>query len=360
MNTPAVEKKEVDKKDFLVIRHSKTKDIVKVVAPHEFQVGFDNYGPTNLSVNGDQLIAGSLSIMNGCRGSLKLPGPNRELAVKPGPGVRVVDNHNDTISLAVDENYIRNLDLDIRVETALSGGLLSSMVNNSLILSLDRTNIAHLTGSTFTGPVIATSGLSGSLLTLADGITSYLKAGSGILITTSSIGQVEISIDPNLQIGTSSQVGTELVMNANLIGALDGINKDFLLESTPVNNSFMLWLNGQLLTRNEDYTLTGNSVSLLTLPPNEDDILKALYSKSVMAKYYAINLEPTITNIGESSTEISLDHEPDPITSLMFFLNGQLLTQGGNEDYSLLGKNISLARKLIEDDIIRVTYCYSI
>jgi hypothetical protein len=122
----------------------------------------------------------------------------------------------------------------------------------------------------------------------------------------------------------------------------------------------MLWLNGQLLTRNEDYTLTGNSVSLLTSPPNEDDILKALYSKSVIAKYYAINLEPTVNSIGESSTEISLDHEPDPTTSLMFFLNGQLLTQGGNEDYSLFGKNISLARKLIEDDIVRVTYCYSV
>jgi hypothetical protein len=360
MNTPIVEKKEADKKDFLVVRNKKTLDVLKVVAPHEFQVGFDNYQPANMSVNGNQFIAGNLTIKNGCRGSLKLPGPGRELAVKPGPGINVIDNNDDTIRLAIDDNYIRNIDLDIRVEAELSGGLLCSMSNNSLLLSLDRTNIAHLTGSIFTGPVIATTGLSGSLLTLADGVTSYLKAGAGILITTSSMGQVEISIDSNNATGTSSQFGTELVMNADLIGDLNGINKSFELESVPSNNSFMLWLNGQLLTRNEDYTLSGKNVTLLTSSPDGDDIMKALYSKSVTSKYYAINIEPSIISIGESTTQISLQYAPDPVTSLMLFLNGQLLTQGNNGDYNVVGVNVSLARKLLDDDVVRATYSYSI
>ena len=52
--------------------------------------------------------------------------------------------------------------------------------------------VATLTGSVFTGNVIAQSGLSGSLQQLSDG-SSYLRAGSNITITSGSNGSVSIA-----------------------------------------------------------------------------------------------------------------------------------------------------------------------
>ena len=41
--------------------------------------------------------------------------------------------------------------------------------------------------------------------------------------------------------------------------------------------------------------------------------------------------------IDSTMTGLTLPHEPDPGDSLMLFLNGQLLTQGGAHDYQLTG-----------------------
>ena len=64
-----------------------------------------------------------------------------------------------------------------------SGGNYTISINDSVI--------ATLSGSTFSGPVIAQSGLSGSLQKLSNGI-SYLVAGGGIAITSQSSGQILI------------------------------------------------------------------------------------------------------------------------------------------------------------------------
>lgn len=84
-----------------------------------------------------------------------------------------------------------------------STGLLSSDggANGSLTLSINNGVVATLTGSIFSGPVVANGGLSGSLSQLGSGI-SYLIAGTGISIFTSSNGQITIS-SPWTNNGTS-------------------------------------------------------------------------------------------------------------------------------------------------------------
>jgi len=64
---------------------------------------------------------------------------------------------------------------------------------NTFTIGINNNVVATITGTTFTGPVVAKGGLSGSLQTLSDGHNPYLVAGSGILLVTNSLGQVVIT-----------------------------------------------------------------------------------------------------------------------------------------------------------------------
>jgi hypothetical protein len=81
-------------------------------------------------------------------------------------------------------------------ERALVAGLglllVDAGANSNVTLSVNNNVVATITGSTFTGPVIATTGLSGSLQQLSSNI-SYLVAGDNINIISQSNGQVVIS-----------------------------------------------------------------------------------------------------------------------------------------------------------------------
>lgn len=74
--------------------------------------------------------------------------------------------------------------------TGLTGGANSG----SATLNIDDSVVATLTGSIFSGNVVAQSGLSGSLQNLADG-SSYLIEGTNISIVSGSNGSITISAD---------------------------------------------------------------------------------------------------------------------------------------------------------------------
>lgn len=223
--------------------------------------------------------------------------------------------------------------------------------------NVDLSGYAPLAGATFVGPLIATAGLSGSLTKLSDGSTPYLVGGSGVQVTTGSNGQVQVSLAGPAQGGTV----TDLALNVELIGDLDGTNTIF---TTPHNNidesSFMLWLNGQLLTKGSDYNLSSNTVTFTNdIAPVTTDVLRAMYSRQITTKQYALAIEPLgVTIVNNEVTGLTLPQNPDPSSSLMLFLNGQLLTQGQDHDYSLSGNVVTFARSLLQTDIFRATYSY--
>lgn len=107
-------------------------------------------------------------------------------------------------------------------ERALTAGtgikLTDAGANSSITVRIDNNVVATVTGTTFTGPVVATGGLSGSLQNITAGI-SYLIAGSGISITTQSNGQVLVV---NTGTSTSSSLqwiesgGTQLRTTASV------------------------------------------------------------------------------------------------------------------------------------------------
>ena len=346
-----VKKSDVRKQDFIVVKEKNNVDIAKIVAPHELQIGIDGFKGSSLKVYGNGFICGSLEIVGGVRGALKLPDGttsiksgsgikvsgardgsvtlsvgtstggietlvmpgdgltssvvngiltlslNRETTLpyfSAGAGIRIsrVSNHytlaldtdyiaaseagvivnagsglvgtdtNGKLSLSIDQSVVMRKsslipgsgisfstgsDGRITISSVTSSmsqqtvqvanGISGSLFNNILTISLDRTGIAALSGSTFTGPVIASSGLSGSLTTLADGSSPYLIAGQGLQISTGSSGQVQISSLSSASAGA----GAEIVMNAQPTGQMNGENLVFSIDHAPADkNSFGL------------------------------------------------------------------------------------------------------------------------
>jgi len=92
-------------------------------------------------------------------------------------------------------------------------------------------------GNVFTkGFVTASMGFSGSLTQLTDG-TSYIKAGSGISVSSASNGSITLK---------SSK---EMVFNELLGGIANGTNTLFTLANTPFSSSeISIFVNGQLQT----------------------------------------------------------------------------------------------------------------
>lgn len=469
---PAVNKNDVRKQDFIVVKEKNNLDIAKIVAPHELQVGIEGFKGSSLRVAGNEYVAGSLEVSGGVKGALKLP--DGTLAIKSLSGVRVVDSGNGSVTLSLgtdsggletlvrpgdglmasSSNGVLTLSLNrettlphlvqgtgVRIErlansytfsldtdflaatqagvviasgsgligTAASDGRLSlsldpsfippplslspgsgisfstgtdgslvisstvtsshsislnaidgisgSLSNDVLTLSLDRTGLALLEGSIFAGPIVATAGLSGSLTSLADGVTPYLRAGTGIQIVTSSNGQIEISSNA----ATGAGVGTELVMNSIPTGIRDGSNLMFEIAEVPADpGSFMLWLNGQLLDQGSDYTLNGQQIAFASsTPPQPDDVIRVMYSRRVSAKLYAMNVNPIqLLTSGSDLSGFTLPNDPDPPGSLMVFLNGQLLTQGDGHDFTLSGRDVIFSTPQLTEDVVRATYSY--
>lgn len=125
-------------------------------------------------------------------------------------------------------------------ERALAVGLglilTDAGANSSITIAINNNILATISGSTFTGPVIAQGGLSGSLQNLATGI-SYLVAGQNITISSQSNGQVIISstasgssggsgADPGasyIVVNGTASLPNERVLTAGYgIGILDG------------------------------------------------------------------------------------------------------------------------------------------
>jgi hypothetical protein len=95
-------------------------------------------------------------------------------------------------------------------------GLIKSASSpTTFVLSIDDSVVATLSGSTFSGPVIFSAGLSGSLTTLTDG-SPYLIPGENVVITTGSNGSVTISTSLSTATTASFTSITSITVNHNL------------------------------------------------------------------------------------------------------------------------------------------------
>lgn len=134
-----------------------------------------------------------------------------------------------------------------------TSGLLASDNGSVLALSINNNTVATLTGSVFSGPVVAGGGLSGSLQRLSSGVP-YLVSGPNITISTQSNGQVAVSgstgADPGaayLVISTTSSLPNEraLVQGTGLLFVDGGAGTGLTVS---INNNVVATLTGSLFT----------------------------------------------------------------------------------------------------------------
>ena len=79
--------------------------------------------------------------------------------------------------------------------------------------------------------------------------------------------------------GSGSGGSRNIAYGETPAGVIDGVNDTFTLIAIPnPSNSLILALNGQVLARTVDYTITGNTITLNTPPQNiPDAVLRAIY-----------------------------------------------------------------------------------
>lgn len=139
--------------------------------------------------------------------------------------------------------------------TGLSGNDGGS--GNPYTLSINNSVVATLSGSTFSGPVVAGGGLTGSLQQVSAGVP-YLLAGPNVTIGTSSLGQVTISAVT----GSGSPAGINTSVQFNDSNAFGGTNSFTFDKNT--NTLSVLNISGSLtrLTDGSSYLVAGNNVTI--------------------------------------------------------------------------------------------------
>ncbi len=144
-------------------------------------------------------------------------------------------------------------------ERVLSGGLGTRVTDGgtTAIVSVNDAVVAMVSGTTFTGPVVAPAGLSGSLQRTSSGL-SYLVAGTGINIDSGSNGQITI-------INTSSP------------------------SAAPADATYLVLSSTSSLSNERVFSVSGSSLSLTDNGPGSTCVLD-LISTGTANTYGAIQV----------------------------------------------------------------------
>jgi hypothetical protein len=204
--------------------------------------------------------------------------------------------------------------------------------------------------------------LNGQLLTCGAGY-DYTTTGNSVMFTSGSTPQVDDTLAvmyPYVE-ASSRYILNERVNVTEVDSVITGE-----LQYTPIEpRRLLLFWNGQLLSQGEskDYTIVGKRIyinaSLEELEP--DDIFIATYMAYSGTAYYEVNEEITVNYNSSTGLWVAeLSHEPAPASTLMLFMNGQLLKRGAGEDFISNSNSIVMLDDEISDDFrFYATYQYT-
>ena len=219
-------------------------------------IGSRNSSTKGTSVfGGDVLSSGSLVVKSGITGSLTQLSDGTSY-LREGSNISITSGSNGSVTIAAtggasgapsDAQYLTlatDNDLtDERVFTAGTGiATTDAGAGSTFTVGIDNSVVATLTGSVFSGNVVAQAGLSGSIQLLSDGATRYIVGTGSINVSTGSSGQLVISSSAGSRKKDVYFIGSDISAG----GAVSVTNSDFSMVAYKPSLIDVL-LNGQML-----------------------------------------------------------------------------------------------------------------
>ena len=169
-------------------------------------------------------------------------------------------------------------------------------------------------------------------------LVEFSPGGGGITYPAGSTGQLQyndggsFAADSALTYDPTTQSLSSTILSGSLTTLADG--SPYLVAGSNVS-----------ITKNSNGSLT---ISSTTSPGLGGGTVQMMcWNDSVVGDVDGINMVYELSNA------------PDPISSLMFYVNGVLQKQGWGDDYSLVGKMIGMTYSPSEGSSITATYSYT-
>lgn len=203
--------------------------------------------------------------------------------------------------------------------------------------------------------------LSGSLTTLSDG-RSYLTAGNNVTITSASNGQITISASGGGEGGGSPGGGnTQVQFNNN--GSFAGDSNFTYNSSSDTLTTTNITGSLTRLASGRSYLAAGTNVTITTASSGQVTIeaTPQIATTRNKSSYAVTGTHASMIGFSVANTDFSLGHYSPNLIDVVY--NGMILysgtnaqVSGGNADYTLSGQSeIKFGFTLSEDDMIHTT-----
>lgn len=218
---------------------------------------------------------------------------------------------------------------------------ISGMIENdgTAVYYTDNTNTRYSLLSGGGGAVLSTvlAGLNTSTATIITSSDTVLSAFGKLQ------GQIN-AIGPS---GSLTYISQEIPS-----GSINSINVTFTTIHTPDTNSEMIFLNGLLIKRTVDYTISGTIITFTIAPTTLDD-LRITYTYASSTNY--ISQESPSGSVNGINVIFVLSQTPTS-NSEMVFLNGLLIKR--TVDYTISGTTLTFTSAPTTGDDVKITYLY--
>lgn len=186
-----------------------------------------------------------------------------------------------------------------------------------------------------------------------------LAAGSGIVISDGGPGSL-LTISSLASGSGAFPAGANGQVQFNFSGSF-GASPALFYDPTRESLSSTI-LSGSLTTLADGspYLVAGSNVAIVK-NPNGSLTISSTTSPGMgsgMTQMMCWN-DTVVGDVDGINMVFELSNAPDPIASLMFYVNGVLQKQGWGDDYSLVGKMIGMTYSPSEGSSITATYTYT-
>lgn len=186
-------------------------------------------------------------------------------------------------------------------------------------------------------------------------LLDYTVAGSTINTNWTPNSGSHLLATYQYQITTTT--GNTKTWTETPVGSVNGINNIFTITSVPYPyDTLIFFVNGVLQKPGiaNDYVAIGNTLTL-NFAPNANSNLTAVYQAPGLETAWMDSVFGTVDGINNIFT---LPNVPVPASSIMFFVNGVLQSQGTGSDYTLLGNTVTMNYVPNVGSILTATYTY--